>query len=67
MRARVAPTSRPVGPSFSPRVRLLAAKPELDRMSLRVAYSHHQARVSREAEDEARALSAVGTVSELWG
>ena len=47
--------------------RLAQAKPEMDTMSLRVAWSHHQARVSREAEEESRALSAVGTVNELWG
>jgi predicted phage terminase large subunit-like protein len=43
-----------------------ATRPELDRMSLRVMWDHHQRRVSREADEEARALSAVGGGMELW-
>ena len=46
---------------------LQAQKPDLDRLSLRVAWSHHQARVQREAEAETRALSGVGGGMELWG
>lgn len=46
---------------------LRASKPELDPMSLRVAWAHHQARVSREAEEETRALTGAGMGGhELW-
>jgi len=45
---------------------LQATKPELDRLSLRVAWQHHQARVQREAEEETRALSGAGGGMELW-
>jgi len=44
--------------------RLKLKSPELDAMSLRVAYHHHQARVSREHEEETRALTGAG--HELW-
>jgi predicted phage terminase large subunit-like protein len=42
---------------------------ELDAMSRRVAWHHHQARLSREADEEQRALSTAGATGgmELWG
>jgi len=45
---------------------LLAKQPELDALSRRVAWHHHQARVQREADEEARALESAGGGSALW-
>ena len=48
---------------------LQAKRPELDRLSLRVAWEHHTRRAQAEAEEESRALSGAGAGMgghELW-
>jgi hypothetical protein len=47
---------------------LQATRPEMDAMSTRIAWHHHQARQLADAEAQQRALHAVhGGLQELWG